>query len=206
MADFKVIINSQEHQLIPLGYCACGCGGKTTLAKQTDSKRHKIKGQPTKYIMGHQSKKMCGLLHPNWKGGRFKRGGGYINTYDDNHNIRQEHTIIAEKVLGKPLPARAVVHHADENTGNNRNNNLVICQDRAYHLLLHRRMRAMKACGHAGWRKCKHCHNYDSPDNLIIKPQNTTDVVYHRECYNRYNRLLYRKHHPLSNCISRFKA
>jgi hypothetical protein len=78
------------------------------------------------------------------------------------------------------LPLGAVVHHFDENTLNNSNDNLVICQDTKYHSLLHVRTRAYKACGNADWRKCKYCKQYDDPGNLYISP-NGVDVC-HRKC------------------------
>jgi len=56
-----------------------------------------------------------------------------------------EHILVAEKALGKPLPPGAEVHHLDENRRNNKPNNLVICPSRAYHKLLHMRMRQLKA-------------------------------------------------------------
>lgn len=45
------------------------------------------------------------------------------------------------RVLGYALPRKAQVHHVDENPRNNANTNLVVCEDAAYHKLLHRRMR-----------------------------------------------------------------
>jgi hypothetical protein len=52
-----------------------------------------------------------------------------------------EHVLIAEKALGKPLPKGAQVHHLNERKGDNRNRNLVVCPDDAYHKLLHKRAR-----------------------------------------------------------------
>jgi hypothetical protein len=43
---------------------------------------------------------------------------------------------------------------------------LVICEDNAYHMLLERRTKAYKACGHASWRKCTFCQKYDDPNNM----------------------------------------
>jgi len=57
---------------------------------------------------------------------------------------KYEHIHVAEQILGKPLPTGAVVHHFNEITFDNAPNNLVICPDQAYHLLLHRRMNERK--------------------------------------------------------------
>lgn len=58
-----------------------------------------------------------------------------------------EHRVIAERALGKPLPKEVEVHHHDNNGRNNQNGNLVICQDHAYHYLLHRRQRIVALGG-----------------------------------------------------------
>lgn len=70
-----------------------------------------------------------------------------------------EHVIIAEQALGKPLPPRADVHHVDENTKNNARTNLVICQDRGYHKLLHARARIVRVGGDPNTHAlCGHCN------------------------------------------------
>lgn len=79
---------------------------------------------------------------------------------------RPLHRVIAERALGKPLPLRAVVHHVDENKANNANSNLVICEDRPYHILLHVRQRAYDGCGNAGFRRCVRCRGWDDPGLL----------------------------------------
>ena len=60
-----------------------------------------------------------------------------------NGKSKLRHREIAERVLGKPLPKGVEVHHVDEDKSNDSNDNLVICQDRAYHRLLHKRRREM---------------------------------------------------------------
>lgn len=83
--------------------------------------------------------------------GLTKRGDGYMRRAvgghpraDENGRVL-EHVLIAERALGKPLPPKAIVHHSDRDRSNNLNGNLVICQDQAYHVLLHYRMRAIGA-------------------------------------------------------------
>ena len=97
------------------------------------------------------------------------------------HGCIPEHILIAEKALGKPLPKGAVIHHHGKKTDNTR---LVVCQDQAYHLLLHRRTKALRACGHANWRKCQFCKQYDKPENLYINKNH----VYHKVCMAAYDK------------------
>lgn len=80
---------------------------------------------------------------------------------------RREHVEIAERALGKSLPAGVVVHHVDGNRLNNEPGNLLVCSS-AYHSLIHKRMRAVAACGHADWIKCHHCKAYSPPDTLRV--------------------------------------
>lgn len=108
--------------------CECGCGSETSLVKR--SGRGYIKGDHRRYIAGH---------HPHGfkkghKYARQMRPGGYKEIGD-----KKVHRIRAEKALGRPLPRRADVHHADGSK--NEYAPLVICEDRGYHMLLHFRMR-----------------------------------------------------------------
>lgn len=68
------------------------------------------------------------------------RSGGYRGA-----NPIRLHVERAERALGRPLPKGTIVHHADGTKDDHAP--LVICQDQAYHLLLHRRMRIVRAGG-----------------------------------------------------------
>ena len=98
---------------------------------------------------------------------------------------RGVHIHIAEKALGRPIPKGARVHHADENKLNNDPSNLVICPDHSYHMLLHKRIRAMQATGDPNMRKCVICKEWDQPENLVYAPS-----VYsgkHKRCDAAYH-------------------
>lgn len=38
---------------IPYGYCHCGCGQKTRLARYTDKRHGHVKGEPVRYLKAH---------------------------------------------------------------------------------------------------------------------------------------------------------
>lgn len=52
---------------IPYGYCHCGCGQKTKLAPRTHSRKGLVKGQPQRFIDGHQSR-LANFNNPNPSG------------------------------------------------------------------------------------------------------------------------------------------
>jgi hypothetical protein len=176
---------------MPKGFCQCGCGRKTKIAYRDCKKSGWVKGEPIRFIKGHH---MRGENHPRWKGG-ITTDGKYVMRLVPGHpkanktgQVR-EHILVAEKALGKPLPPKAVVHHHTPKQ-------LVVCQDHAYHMLLHQRMRALKACGHASWRKCQFCKQHDRPESVHITPDGH---VYHTTCSNSYS--LDRYHARRQPCV-----
>lgn len=174
---------------IPLGLCGCGCGQTTSLFKETDRKRGHYKGQPARFIAGHNV--MKGESNHLWKGGKSTHDG-YRTILQPDHpraNKRTgyvlEHILIAEKVLEKLLPPTAEVHHVNGNRADNSSGNLVICEDRAYHFLLHTRQKALFACGNPNWRKCRYCKKWDAPTNLYFPPGITSGVHVSCVCKNK---------------------
>ena len=145
-----------------------------------------------RFVLGHAFK---GRRSRDYRttGGRVTDTHGYVQIYDPTHpragraGYVREHIAVAERVLGKPLRLSAVVHHANGDKADNRPDNLVICEDQAYHILLHQRMRAKEACGNPSWLQCSICHRYDAPENLSFskvtgrsgKPGRN---VYHTKC------------------------
>ncbi len=82
----------------------------------------------------------------------FRSNNGYIRSKkillgQQSQYKRAEHLIIAEKALGHELPDGAIVHHHNRIRRDNRNQNLVICQDASYHSLIHARMRILEMGG-----------------------------------------------------------
>jgi hypothetical protein len=118
-----------------------------------------IPAPPTRRPRGRK-----GDRHHNWKG-----GGGIVNHYAVNHSPGHprahggtskvyQHILVAEKALGHALPADACVHHVDEVKTNNTNSNLVICENNAYHRLIHARLKIVKRGGDPNREKvCSKC-------------------------------------------------
>lgn len=95
-----------------------------------------------------------------------------------------EHRLIAERVLGEPLPPDAEIHHWDGNKLNNAHSNLVICENTAYHKLLHLRQQAMAATGDPRQRRCVRCHGWDAVENMVKHSRGQR--FKHRRCENEY--------------------
>ncbi len=68
------------------------------------------------------------------------------------------HTRVVERLIGKRLPANAVIHHFDEDRKNNNPSNLVVCENQDYHRLLHARKRVLNSGGNPKTEKvCSRC-------------------------------------------------
>lgn len=111
-----------------------------------------------------------------WNGGRIVHEGRPLVRVDYDHPRRQlrgyvfEHILIVERVLGHHLPHRAVVHHVNGDRADNRTSNLVICENQAFHKLIHARSRIVHAGGRPGREKiCSTCHQ--------LKPSGEFDRV-----------------------------
>jgi hypothetical protein len=158
--------------------CACGCGGEVVSGR---------------VIRGHGLRTVPKEGHGRWQGGRW-RSSGYVLLLVPGHqraNARgyvREHILVAEKALGRALPDGAEIHHFNEVRSDNANRNLVICQDDAYHKLLHARATALRACGNANWLRCAYCKNYDDPANLTRVPRRNrpSPQARHRKCFAEY--------------------
>lgn len=138
--------------------CACGCGAPTTRVRQREGPYRA--GDYRRFVRGHYRRAMPTEGYPE------------APRLEDGRRL-QVHRLRAERALGRPLPAGAVVHHTD---GSKRPDApLVICHDEAYHQLLHRRTRILQAGGNPNMdRICARCH--------LAKPLS----AFHRDRTNRY--------------------
>lgn len=138
-------------------FCECGCGQHVGIAQQTQPKYGHVKGQPFRFRGGHQRRLMKAKSYPT-VGVRDSLG---------KHKTEYLHILMAERVLGHPLPAKAHVHHVDGSRSIE--SQLVICQSAAYHHLLHIRSRTLRAGGNPNTeRLCLKC-NEVKPLRRFIK-------------------------------------
>lgn len=98
----------------------------------------------------------------------------------------REHVYIASLAMGKPIPQGAHVHHVNNISTDNRNENLVVCSS-AYHKLIHQRTDAYNATGDASKMKCAYCKQYDDPKNMYVRKH--AYQAWHRECHTKRRRV-----------------
>ena len=143
--------------------------------------------------------KAKGAKHPRWKGGKSLATNGRMMILVEGHprakNGRYvyEHILKAEKAVGHVLPAGVQVHHVNEDVTDNRGYNLVVCQDAAYHKLLHRRMNALRACGDPDAACCVRCKKHEPLSSLGYMTHSAKgyEVFEHRLCKQKHDRLMY---------------
>jgi hypothetical protein len=146
--------------------CECGCGQPTPLAPQTSRRFGWVAGEPVRFVAGHNARL------------KVRRTGYPVLRIKDHPRANRngyvlEHIVIAERALGRPLPATVEVHHVDENTLNNANRNLVICQDREYHDLLHVRARVLRAGGNPNTQRL--CYRCKTAKDFAAFPKSRTN-------------------------------
>ena len=143
--------------------------------------------------------KLCGPNHPRWKGGRLQCSGtwsSYILAYAPGHphahnNYVLEHRLVAEQALGHVLDRKHDVHHVNGDPGDNRPQNLVVCESRSYHFIIESRTRAYNICGHADWLRCSICQQYGPPGEV----RESGHFRYHRACAAEKTRRLRARRH-----------
>jgi len=164
------------------GYCQCGCGQQTGVCTQSSTKGGFKRGDHRRFISGHNNGKKEKAL--GWKGGRNKTSHGYICLFMPDHpralksGYVYEHIVVAEKIVGRGITHKEVIHHINGVKSDNRVENLVVCQDQKEHFLIHQRQRALAECGDPYLRQCTYCKAWDKPENL----NRLGGSPYHKEC------------------------
>jgi len=151
--------------LNPSGLCECGCGDLAPIAKRSATYLGHVKGQPVRFIAGHQGRvlrhtdeakakmsayrrgKKVGPDNPMWKGGRTQERSrfcirvGRDHPMADRNGLVLEHRLVMAAVLGRYLLTEEIVHHINEDPFDNRPENLVLV-NRSQHLAIHALLRA----------------------------------------------------------------
>lgn len=128
------------------GLCLCGCGGRTVIAKRSDTQKGWVKGEPLKYISGHANQSIGKNNTQKAIGKKSLSSHGYVRVLVGKGVRKYEHILVAEKALGRALksygkgnPKTEVVHHINGDRKDNRPENLLICTH-SYHTELHHRL------------------------------------------------------------------
>lgn len=114
-----------------------------------DRQRKLIRAQKGKMM---QMSRGSGTNAPSWNGGTVIKEGRVLVLSPGHPRAGQtgyvyRSLLVAEKALGYPVPPRHQVHHFDLDKSNDTNSNLVICENAAYHNLLHARQRIVDRGG-----------------------------------------------------------
>lgn len=105
---------------LPITLCECGCGQATLRAPRTVTSRGVVKGQPLRYILGHNRRKSATeyLIDPVtecwiWARAIAYARGGYGVSYDGK-KPRDAHLVFYEREYG-PVPKGMHLHHRCRN-------------------------------------------------------------------------------------------
>jgi hypothetical protein len=176
---------------MPYGYCHCGCGRKTKIAKHNRKECGWVKDSPLRFIHGHHRRGVSNT----YKGGR-KIINGYVLIYKPEH-LRSnkngyvfEHILVMERILNRSLLPGETTHHIDENKGNNEPGNLILFSTPGSHISYHNRLQAFKMCGYWDWLRCPICKQYDDPQNISIYNKGGYISGRHSNCFNNYRKEL----------------
>jgi HNH endonuclease len=101
----------------PRGHCQCGCGQETSIARQTDPKWGWVRGQPVRYVQGHNQRKTTryievdtGHSSPCWIWQLAKTPKGYGLVRGPSGRMEYAHRVYYERDRG-PIPADRQLDH-----------------------------------------------------------------------------------------------
>jgi hypothetical protein len=122
----------------PTGYCECGCGQKTKIAKCGSAEDGYVLGQPRRFVKGHNGR---GSGNGMYKGGECfdKRAGRWLADRGDGVFILRSR-VAMQKHMGRELDRNEIVHHRNKNPLDDNLENLEV-MSRADHARLHAQMR-----------------------------------------------------------------
>jgi hypothetical protein len=113
-----------QNDTIPVGFCQCGCGGKTAIATQDRPDVGHVKGQPKRFLRGHNAKvgralywleEDRGYKTPCWIWQGACISGGYAEVWDTPSGRPVTlHRKMYQERFG-PVPKGLVIDHLCRN-------------------------------------------------------------------------------------------
>ena len=104
---------------VPFGFCQCGCGRRTSIAKCDRPEYGHRKGEPVRFIRGHWQRKsgQAFIVDPetgcwNWQLAKNRQGYGMCRVPGDSNRLA--HRVYYARRFG-PIPAGMAVLHACDN-------------------------------------------------------------------------------------------
>jgi hypothetical protein len=112
---------ADDGESVPYGFCRCGCGNRTPLAKRNEYRRGHVKGEPIPVLHGHNRRARpphyrvvhAGYESPCYLWNRGLTGDGYAQTSFGRSN-RLVHRLAYETAKGT-VPKGLELHHLCEN-------------------------------------------------------------------------------------------
>jgi hypothetical protein len=164
---------------IPVGFCQCGCGGRTPIAKKNDASKGYVRGQPVRFLPQHGARVPKPLVqrleaHVNrtddgcwiWTGSIRPNGYGQIAVDVDGRRLpRQVHRVAYELFVG-PIPDGLDLDHLCRNRA---------CFNPAHLEPVTRRENARRGIKGILTTHCPKGHPYDEA-NTYVRPNG------HRGC------------------------
>ena len=122
--------------------CECGCGMETPIAKRTRSSRGQTKGEPLRFINGHNARLFDSTEQRRRSSFRDPDNLRYTGSRDNYIKLkgRHMHRVVAEEILGRKLLPHEIVHHRDGDKWNNDPSNLLV-MTQAEHARIHCQIR-----------------------------------------------------------------
>jgi hypothetical protein len=115
-------------------------------------------------------------------------GHPYAYTTEAGTSYVYSHRLVVEKAMGRALDPKHPIHHVNGDGLDNRNRNLVACEDPAYHELLHARAEALAATGNPEARRCWLCRKWDVPGDAFVVASKRRPGR-HRACHAFFGRV-----------------
>lgn len=104
---------------VPYGFCWCGCGQKTNLSTRKDSRVGLTRGEPRRFVNGHQMRGTGPMWAENeagcwiWQRSLDRAGYGVFgrpSRYDPGRRVYLAHRWVYEEMIG-PIPEGLELDH-----------------------------------------------------------------------------------------------